>query len=506
MPPIQRTGPLVLNTDLATNGLPQNAMLVDETEEPITWPESPCSESGWKLPPLDLEEDLPPFEVRRRTWEDDSVQIFQASSDASQIQRGIRFELYDDPSLPRKILQRRSPDTISGFLNDLLPEEERQKTVDYSHEDKVDAIIHVCQPRTPVPSAWSWAPPDPNLVNPDVTARAINAESCRQFRRVPLREWIRYALGYVSPSVEFFFLQHNQMYELLSARLDDHPEEVHYYLQVEQVYRYGTPFAHRTILLCLENNGVSTINSPNNFGEWFGKFLLTPIRSIFLSQPGSFHSILKQLAIFSLRYHRMYKRKTPIDWCVAFPADSSYLHDFFTLPKPEVLARRLTRRASRDLRDFTPENLRHNRKLLEWSAYQWNLLFTCVEECCTLFPDMIPYFKKCARICYRFKNYHTTTALLIGLEKGGCNLTDLLIYDSPEAKRRPQEYSNNLLGLVDPSNNYAFYRETMNQNRGLPFVKPHVIEYLHRGEAQMADVFPFPSHVGGGRPSTDQHA
>jgi hypothetical protein len=179
--------------------------------------------------------ELPRFYVPYRWWEDEATTMLYAFS-IEDIRRLVRFGLYGDDNLPRVVLQSRNADTVADFLASLLRVEEKVYVSQLTHLEKVEQILLRCQAKRCPPRTWSWFPmcisSDPDI---EAIAADIDSESYAQFKTVPFEDWVRYALGYPRASVEWFLLQHRELYVRMSIHLDSFPADLSVYLQVEKV-------------------------------------------------------------------------------------------------------------------------------------------------------------------------------------------------------------------------------------------------------------------------------
>jgi hypothetical protein len=179
--------------------------------------------------------ELPPFFVPYRWWEDEATTVLW-TFDIWDISRAIRFGLFSDEDLPRTVLQSRNARTVDDFLFTLIQPRERAFICNLSHVQKVEEILRRSQETGPASTPWSWFPWNARHERDARTiASGIDAECHLHFREVPFEEWVRYSLGYLAPSVEWFFLQHTAFFIHLSNHLGTHPEEVAKYWEVEKV-------------------------------------------------------------------------------------------------------------------------------------------------------------------------------------------------------------------------------------------------------------------------------
>jgi hypothetical protein len=84
---------------------------------------------------------------------------------------------------------------------------------------------------------------------------------------------------------------------------------------------------------------------------------------------------------------------------------------------------------------------------------------------------------------FNLQNYHSASAMMHGL-----HTANPALFDVPQYPIMPS------LVLLDSSDNYGAYRTVMRQSRGLPFLLPHIRDYMLRGQEALRDVFPLSSH------------
>lgn len=88
------------------------------------------------------------------------------------------------------------------------------------------------------------------------------------------------------------------------------------------------------------------------------------------------------------------------------------------------------------------------------------------------------------------RNYHSSTAIIKGLQD--YKISGLQVSDVNVALGMvPLEpsLSPNILYLLDASDNYATYRQRMQEAPGIPFLLPHIREFKRRGEHGLDGLF-----------------
>lgn len=177
----------------------------------------------------------PRFFVPYRWWEDEATTVLW-TFDVQDIGRVIRYGLFNDPNLPRTVLQSRNSNTVDDFLMSLLETEEIPFIANLSHMQKVEEILRRFKTSAPTLLLWNWFPSQAIYeTDPSSIASDIDAESHLLLRTISFEEWVRYSLGYPAPSVEWFLLQHTAFFVHLSNHLHAYPEEAEKYKDVEKV-------------------------------------------------------------------------------------------------------------------------------------------------------------------------------------------------------------------------------------------------------------------------------
>ncbi|EZF70618.1 hypothetical protein H105_07074 [Trichophyton soudanense CBS 452.61] len=433
---------------------------------------------------------LPQFYVPYRWWEDGASMILWAF-DHQDIKRLLRFRLYENDELPRHVLQNRNADVVSGFLASLLPEEQGMFPLELSHHDKVEEILELCQLRTVPVEPWRWHPNYSYNAEPRTIASYIDVESSRQFQAVPFEDWIRYALGYPTESIQWFFSQHKQLHDIVSAHLDLFPGEFDTYVEVERHLRGGSPFAQYVLLQCLSVRGLLNSEVPDQSNQWVVGYIIRPIQELFKAHLTGLPSMLKKLSVLSLSFERKYRTSAEIDWSAPFDANPAYLNDFFAFREVEPLARKLTHIDTKEFSSLSVQSFVEDTATLRSLSGRWHLLCSSTEECCHALPEMAAFFKSCICVLHRLRNYYSATAMLYGLQKANMNVFDLFLEPNDDSQQSPHSYC---FKLMDSTGNYNFYRETMRARPGIPFLLPHIVEHQSHGEDAIIAMFPLCVH------------
>ncbi|KAL4892915.1 hypothetical protein BDV59DRAFT_202275 [Aspergillus ambiguus] len=434
--------------------------------------------------------EIPPFYVSYRWWEDEATTVLWAF-DAQEIKRVIRFGLFRDQQLPRTALQRRNASTVDAFLKTLVEPPERVFTANLSHIQKVEEILRRCKVSTPPATSWSWFPAHKDHdVPPRAMAMAIDAESHLHFTRISFEELVRYSLGYPSASVEWFFQQHTAFYIHLYTYLHAFPEEVARFVEVETYLRGHSPFAHRALVQCLlavQSGGTAEISTPT--APAF-EFIAGPIQRLFKDLPPSLTTILKVLAVLSVRFQRMYVHAREMDWSRPFNVEFSFLEDLLAATSPKDFARTLTTADEGMFGKLTVQSILGEDAVTRRILVQWDHLSIDVWECCTGLPDMIATIQECVQALAGTKNYHSLTAILNGLHKYSITDSTLASTNAGAAiVALNPVIPPDLLYLVHPFQNFAAYRQRFLTAPGIPFLVPHIKDYQEHGQQVLSGMF-----------------
>ncbi|KAL2868427.1 uncharacterized protein BJX67DRAFT_57538 [Aspergillus lucknowensis] len=424
-------------------------------------------------------DERPQWNVPYRWWEDEATTVLWAF-EIEEIKRVIRYRLFPDEQLPRMALQSRSAATVESFLIALARPQERVRLASLSHIQKVEEILHRCQTTAPPLVSWSWLPARKDAdLDPLTIARAIDTESHLHFARISFEELVRYALGYPSGRVEWFLQQHTVFYAHLLDHLNAFPEEIARYAEVEEHLRSRSPFAHRAVISALQAAGLQL--DITDMAPGFD-FFASSIQRLFRELPPDLTAILKVLCVLGIRFERTYLHSREMKWSRPFSIVFSFLEDVLASESSMDFARTLTGTDERDFSKLVDQEV-FNSTLANRLSVQWEKLSIDVWECCRALPDMIEYIQECLQPLLVLRNYHSLTAILSGLHRYSVSESAPVRTDSgTTALALNPMLPPELLYLLEPSQNYAAYRQQYNQAPGLPFLLPHLNEYRQHGD------------------------
>ncbi|PGH28853.1 hypothetical protein GX50_08401 [[Emmonsia] crescens] len=357
-----------------------------------------CRPSPISQSPFNVELKPPRFDVQWRWWEDEASFILRAFT-VEAIKRLVQFRLYHDDNLPRSILRSRDANAVTAFLNSLLPSNDGTIVAQLTHYDRVDKLLSLCRSKDSEARPWSWLPTTPfSDLGYETIARDVNEESYLQFKAVRFEDWVHYSLGYPTPSVEWFLVQHSQLSSYLIDYFNEFPDQAHKYVEVEKHLRLGNPFAHQAVLCCLKAKGiVESDGAPLSTHELM-QFLTIPIQNSFTTQQNGLILMLKKLVVLKIRFNRIYHQGSDVNWDSHFEAESPLLDEIFEASSPRTLARSLTHSDDREftglcLRSFVTEDSKFHQLTANWDD-----LCTVTEECSLAYPDLVDYFKNCVQV------------------------------------------------------------------------------------------------------------
>ncbi|KAL2000457.1 hypothetical protein VTN02DRAFT_3045 [Thermoascus thermophilus] len=442
--------------------------------------------------------ELPRFFVPYRWWEDEATTVLW-TFDIQEIRRVVRFGLFPDENLPRTVLQSRNASTVDDFLIALIEPQEIPFISNLSHVQKVEEILRRFKTSRFPTIPWSWFPSQgvPHA-DPREIASKIDAESHIQFKGISFEEWVRYSLGYPAPSVDWFLLQHSAFYIHLSNYLSAYPDEVGKYSEVEKHLRNRSPFAHRVLVQCLLSYRTDDDHDmPLTFGPGF-EFIAGPIQTIFQDHPPSLTSILKMLSVLAIRFRKTYVHTSEMDWNRKFETSVPFIDDLFASISAGDLARTLTSSDEEDFSRLSRQNIINEDALVKDLITRWNALSTAVWECCTALPELTGYIQECVQALHEMRNYNSATAILNGLQNHKiASLRGASINNAVGAIVLDPALPSEVLYLLNASENYAAYRQRMQEAPGIPFLLPHVREYRRRGAPALTELFQVKEEVIG---------
>ena len=170
-------------------------------------------------------------------WEEGAEKILRGS-DLEAIQLVCRFRTYRDESLPGEILRTRWSPLLDAFFV-RLHAGDRETVAELDKDQKVEGILKQLSP--------SFPSPDPleiqllhdllPIADTSLVALELNKISCSAFKRITFSDWARAARDpgdYVEP-VEDFFDWHGSIQDLLEERIEEFPDEIENYMQMEEV-------------------------------------------------------------------------------------------------------------------------------------------------------------------------------------------------------------------------------------------------------------------------------
>ncbi|PYH92686.1 hypothetical protein BO71DRAFT_356806 [Aspergillus ellipticus CBS 707.79] len=434
------------------------------------------------------EAEIPPFFVSYRWWEDESTTVFWAF-DPQELQRVVRFGLFQDENLPRTILQGRNEKSVDAFLFSLVDPRERSFVANLAPLQKVEEIIQRCQiTRAPL-EPWSWFPSERDRdTNPRAIAEAIDAESHLHFTRISFEELVRYSLGYPTASVEWFLQQHTALYVHLLHYLQTFPEEIaSRYVEVEQHLRTRSPFAHRALSSCLRVLSGQAV--PPGPSPGFA-FIAAPIQNLFKEQSPSLKFILKVLSVLGVRFKRTYVHTREMNWTRPFGVEFTFLEDLLGSTSGADFAHTITNYDVRAFTGLSQKSFVEPDGFIKGLLTQWETLSTTVWECCTGLPDQIGNIQDCVQALFVMRNYHSLTALLSGLQKYSITTPNFISTNSAtNTMALKPVLSPELAYLLDPTENSVSYRQEFQTTPGIPSLVPHIREYQQHGPPALRQLF-----------------
>ncbi|KAF3390480.1 hypothetical protein F1880_009165 [Penicillium rolfsii] len=432
-----------------------------------------------------LSAEFPRFVVPYRWWEDEATTILWAFN-IPEIRQVIRYGLFRDENFPRNSLLSRNADTIDAFLVALSDPREHQLLGSLSHMQRVEEILRRCKISPFHSTPWMWFPPPPGHdLSAQQIADAIEAESHHQFCKISFEEIVRASLGYYAVSVEWFLLQHTVLYVHLFNHLQFYPEEIPLYIEVEKDLRTQSPFAHRALMHCIRTLQPDAAQDlPQTLTPGF-EFIAGPVQMLFKDQPPSLTTILKIFSVLAFRFRRQYIHTAKMEWHVPLDTSILFLEDCLNSTSPKDLARTMTGSDELEFAGLSRQSIVANDDQLRGLLANWHVLSMSVWECCAALPEMVPFLIECAEVLLYVKNYHSLTALAVGLQRyntatarsrglnstvGGMVVLDPLL---------PPEVAM----ITNPAENYTFYRQQYHEHPGIPFLIPHLRDFQQHGES-----------------------
>ena len=168
-------------------------------------------------------------------WESESATVFWGYQ-GLDIRLVMHYRLFQNEDLPRRFLLDRHVSAIDAIFEALVEPCEQQSFSGSTYEQKVDKILLQCSPTCSQEVLLSWGPPLPGpSLNAQAIAHAIEVQSHIQLSTIAFEDIVRALLGYTAPSVKWFLVQHEALYNRLLDHLKSHPHEISIYEEVEEV-------------------------------------------------------------------------------------------------------------------------------------------------------------------------------------------------------------------------------------------------------------------------------
>lgn len=172
-------------------------------------------------------------------WDAEAEDILRGT-DLQVIQLLCRYRTYRDDSIPGSILRTRRAPILDSFLLRLSAGTYSHRDVAYMDLDqKVQEILQRLVLSFPVEDPWKHWASRAVLLESDASyiAFQLNNESLSWFRKITFSDYVREALypGEYVDSVEDYTDWHNGLFKKVLDRLENFPNEVEKYAQIEQV-------------------------------------------------------------------------------------------------------------------------------------------------------------------------------------------------------------------------------------------------------------------------------
>ncbi len=184
-------------------------------------------------------------------WDAEAEEILRGT-DLQVIQLLCRYRTYRDDSIPGSILRTRWAPILDSFLLRLSAGTySRGDVADMDLDQKVQEILQRLVLSFPVEDPGKHWASRAVLLESDASCVALqlNEESLSRFRKITYSDYVREALypeEYVD-SVEDYIDWHNGLFNKVFDRLENFPNEVEKYAQIEQVSAAPTlPFLSLT--------------------------------------------------------------------------------------------------------------------------------------------------------------------------------------------------------------------------------------------------------------------
>lgn len=178
-------------------------------------------------------------------WDAEAEDILRGT-DLQAIQLLCRYRTYRDDSIPGSILRTKGAPILNSFLLRLSAGTySRGDVTDLDLDQKVQEILQRLVPSFSNEDPWRRLQSRAALLESDASCVALqlNEESLSRFRKITFSDYVREALypeEYVD-SVEDYIDWHNGLFHEVFDRLENFPDQVEKYAQIEQVSAATTP-------------------------------------------------------------------------------------------------------------------------------------------------------------------------------------------------------------------------------------------------------------------------
>ncbi|KAJ5769119.1 hypothetical protein N7520_003678 [Penicillium odoratum] len=457
--------------------------------------------------------EIPRFAISYRWWEDEATTVLWAFN-IPDLCLLIRYALFRDENLPRNALISRNAETVDLFLLALSDAREHPSFYVLSNVQRVEEVLRRSRIPPLRPIHWSWFPPRGGL-DPRSIASAIEKESHCQFLRVDFEEIVRAALGYPSPSVEWFLQQHTALYIHLVDHLRVYPDEILAYVEAEKYLRDRSPFAHRAVVKCLHTVlPTFNVHLPTSPGL---EFVASPVQSLFKNPQYKLTTILKILSVLAKRFRTHYSQMSTMDWVTPFDTTAVFLEECLSTTSSKDLAQKLFEIDEMEFSQLSRQSIITCDIRTTQLVENWHTISMSTWECCCALPDMIKTLQECAQASlpkrlklglelqpgletnrkpwkqtlYTKKDYYSSTAILEGLHRFYASTAQLNVNGSYSTVVVDTCVSPEAASLITSAQNYAVYRQHYVQNPGIPFLFPHIRDYQQHGESSIQPLLDF---------------
>ncbi|KAI4093047.1 MAG: hypothetical protein LQ339_007770 [Xanthoria mediterranea] len=309
-------------------------------------------------------------------WDAEAEDILRGT-DLQAIQLLCRYRTYRDDSIPGSILRTKWAPILNSFLLRLSAGTySRGDVADLDLDQKVQEILQRLVLSFPVEDPWRHWASRAALQESDASCVALqlNEESLLRFRKITFSDYVREALypeEYVD-SVEDYIDWHNGLFNEVFDRLENFPDEVEKYAQIEQWA------ISQSLLLALSHRPITDVAPQPDLG-----FIYRPLREFFRHRDRNLAQTLKQLAVLEARFQRLYLREEEIDRTHLFDT-STDLFDRATTTPPQDLAHSLTDCDIAAFRSLDPQSIISEGPYLRHMHRRWDRLCGAAQEMVTV--------------------------------------------------------------------------------------------------------------------------